>query len=165
MSFISDLFAGGAGKLVDSVGNALDKVITTKEEKMQLENEMKKADLEFRLEMEKLSVAEQKLVFDDLSSARDRDAKVQASENATRLAKNVSPYLALGTTVLTFSLFYILLFKPDILGKNQEKKDILIYILGVLSAILTQIYSFYFGSSQGSQAKNKLIEEMQRKQI
>ena len=41
MSFISDIFSGGAGKLVDSVGNVLDKVVTTKGEIMQQELEIK----------------------------------------------------------------------------------------------------------------------------
>jgi hypothetical protein len=160
MSFISSLFSGGASQLVDSVGNVLDKVVTTKEEKMQLENELKKADFEFQIEMQKLGVEEKKLAYGDIDSARKREADVQTSSNATKLSKNVSPILALGTVLLTFTLFYILIFRPDMCS-NGQTKDVLIYILGVLSAILTQVYSFYFGSSQGSQAKNALIEKMQ----
>ena len=159
MSFITDLFSGGAGKLVDSVGNVLDKVVTTKEEKMQLENELKKAEFEHEVEMEKLSVAEKQLVYGDIDSARKREAEVQTSEHATTLSKNVSPILALGTVALTLILFYILVFRPKSIEKDS--KDVVVYILGVLSAILSQIYSYYFGSSQGSAAKNKMITDMQ----
>ena len=159
MSFITNLFAGGASQLVDSVGNVLDKVVTTKGDKMQLENELKKADYDFEVEMGKLSNEEQKMVFDDIDSARKRDAEVATSTNASWLSKNVAPILGLGTAILTFILFYMLVFNPNMCG-DPKTKDILIYILGVLSAILTQVYSFYFGSSQGSQAKNSIIERM-----
>jgi len=37
---------------------------------------------------------------------------------------------------------------------KKENEQIIIYILGVLSAIDTQIFSFYFGSSHGSQQKD-----------
>lgn len=164
MSFITNLFSGGAGKLVEAVGGVIDNVTTSKEEKMQLENELKKAEMEHTLEMEKLSVAEKKMMLDDVDSARKREAHVQTSEHATKLSKNVSPVIALGTVMLTFFLFYVLIFKDDLLvDKDQHKKDILMYVLGVLSAILTQVYSFYFGSSQGSRAKSDTIREMQSK--
>jgi len=42
---------------------------------------------------------------------------------------------------------------------ESSRKDILIYILGVLSAISTQIVSYYFGSSQGSKEKSDQLRE------
>jgi hypothetical protein len=53
-------------------------------------------------------------------------------------------------------LFYFGLFKNKVLIDNSSK-DVVIYILGVLSAIITQIFSFYYGSSQGSSDKNKIM--------
>lgn len=72
------------------------------------------------------------------------------SAEAPMVNKLVTPLLALGVVGLSFVLFTILIFvdvKPD-------AKDILIYILGVLSAAVTQILSYYFGSSQGSKDKS-----------
>ncbi len=158
MSFIESLVSGGASQLVDSVGNVLDKVVTTKGDKMQLENELKKADNDYQVEMAKLSLSEQQAVYGDIDSARKMDTAVQTSANASPLSKNTSPILALGTTLITFVLFYILMF--DNKNLEEKNKDIILYVLGVLSAILSQIFSFYFGSSQGSQAKNALIEKM-----
>jgi hypothetical protein len=37
---------------------------------------------------------------------------------------------------------------------QEGGKDVALYILGVLSAISTQIFSYYFGSSKGSSEKN-----------
>ncbi len=161
MGFIRDLFSGGAGKLVDSVGKVLDNVVTTKEEKLQLENEMRKSELQYQIEMKKLSIEERRMVFEDIDSAREREAKVQTSEHATKLSKNISPYLAMGTTLITMVFFYILIFKPESITK--ESRDIVLYILGVLSAILTQIYSYYFGSSAGSADKAETIANMKRR--
>lgn len=73
--------------------------------------------------------------------------------SAPWLTKHVASILALSTLILSFSLFFILIFYP----LQQEKKDIVIYILGVLSAIDTQIFSFYFGSSKESEAKSRMI--------
>jgi flagellar basal body-associated protein FliL len=42
---------------------------------------------------------------------------------------------------------------------ESSRKDILIYVLGVLSAIATQIVSYYFGSSQGSKEKSDQLRE------
>jgi hypothetical protein len=50
-------------------------------------------------------------------------------------------------------LFAVLIF----VDVKPEAKDILIYILGVLSAAVTQILSYYFGSSQGSKDKDRKL--------
>lgn len=156
MSFISNLLSGGAGELVKTIGNVADELVTTKEEKLQMELELKKADYEYQTTMLQLSNDEKKMYFDDTSSARKMAFEVQTSANSTPLNKNVPSYLALGTTIATFTLFTVLFFNGDKIEATQ--KDIIIYILGVLSAILTQIFSFYFGSSQGSADKSKVIE-------
>jgi len=99
--------------------------------------------------------------FGDISSARNREIQVQTSEHATKLAKNVSPILAFATTFLTMLFFYILVFKPNSI--SDDSKEIVLYILGVLSAILTQIYSYYFGSSAGSAAKSQTLAALKDK--
>ena len=161
MGFIQNLFSGGANTLVNSVGKVLDSVVTTKEEKMQLENEIKKSEMQFQLDLKRLSNEEQQMILGDISSARQLEVQVQTSEHATKLSKNVSPMLALGTVVIVLGLFYVLIFSPStIVG---DSKDIVMYILGVLSAVLTQIYSYYFGSSAGSAAKSQTIANIKER--
>jgi hypothetical protein len=161
MSFLKDLFSGGASTLVDSVGKVLDNVVTTKEEKMQLENEIRKSEMQFQLDLKKLSNEEQQMVLGDISSARQREVQVQTSEKASWMAKNIQHLIAAGTTLITLLFFYILIFKPESI--TSESKDIVLYILGVLSAILTQVYSYYFGSSAGSAAKSATLAHIQDK--
>jgi hypothetical protein len=159
MGFIQNLFSGGASQVIDSVGNVLDKVVTTKSEKLQLELELKKADHQFEIDVKNLDLEDKKAILGDIDSARKRDSDVQASANASTLAKNVSPVLALGGVFLTFSLFALLMFgtwNPE----DTNKKEIVLYVFGVLSGILTQVFSYYFGSSLGSKAKTDIIQNM-----
>jgi len=158
MGILTQIFSSGASTLVDSVGKVLDNVITTKEERGQLDNEIRKSEMQFQLEMQKLSLEEKQLVIGDIGNARTREVEIAKSENATKLAKNTLPLMALGTILLSFILFYVLIFSPNLIPMSS--KDIVIYILGVLSGILSQVYSYYFGSSAGSAAKQKTIEGM-----
>jgi len=76
------------------------------------------------------------------------------ANTAPWLTKHVASILAVSTVALSFVLFYVLVF----VSVGADKKDIIIYILGVLSAIDTQIFSYYFGSSKGSDIKNRMIQ-------
>lgn len=90
----------------------------------------------------------------DTASARDREVKVATSAEAPYLNKIIVPCLAIGVLASSFALFGVLLF----VKVDPAHKDILIYILGVLSAIDTQVIAYYFGSSAGSTAKDQTIK-------
>jgi hypothetical protein len=92
--------------------------------------------------------------YAEMDSARNREIAVASSANVPMLNKLVTPLLALGVVALSFILFAILIF----VDVKPEAKDILIYILGVLSAAVTQILSYYFGSSQGSKDKEDKLK-------
>ena len=157
MSFLTALFSGG--DIVKKVGEVVDEYVTTDEERMQLEAEIAKTKMNYDLEMQKLSVRDRELLVQDVGSARSMQAETQASEHASKLAKNIVPVMAILTTLLTFGMFFMFVFSDQI-ELSQDKKEIVLYILGVLSALTTQIYSFYFGSSQGSSDKNKIMEKL-----
>lgn len=97
----------------------------------------------------------------DLDSARKREMTVATSEHAPYLNKVITPILALGVLVATFVLFGLVMFAQGII--DPARKDIIIYVLGVLSAISTQIISYYFGSSKGSTEKNTSIDKLLNK--
>ena len=98
---------------------------------------------------------------EDRKSARDREAQITTSADAPLLNKIVLPILAIGVMVLSFVLFYIVAFDGDIV--TARNKDVIIYILGVLSAIDTQIVQYYFGSSSGSTQTRSFLENMVKK--
>ena len=75
------------------------------------------------------------------------------ADKAPWLTKHIASILALSAIFLSFIMFFILVFYR----LEQEKKDVVIYILGMLSAIDSQIISFYFGSSKESEVKNRML--------
>ena len=113
--------------------------------------------MRLRLEEDKLDLAELELRLKDVDSARDRETAIVTSKDAPLLNKIVTPVLALGIVGLTFILFGVVMF--DASPVEASRKDILIYVLGVLSAIATQIVSYYFGSSAGSKEKTEQLKE------
>ena len=128
-------------------------IIRLKTAEMEHEEEL----MRLRIEDDKLDLAELELRLKDTDSARDREVQISTSDKAPLLNKIVTPVLALGVIGLTFVLFGAVMFDTSVV--EPSRKDILIYILGVLSAISTQIVSYYFGSSQGSKDKSDQLKE------
>ena len=106
------------------------------------------------IKLKELDLKELEVHAKDRDSARIREVELAKSEHAPYINKIVTPVLALGVMVLSFSLFATLIF----VDVKPEAKDILIYILGVLSAAVMQVLTYYFGSSQGSKEKDEKIK-------
>jgi hypothetical protein len=106
---------------------------------------------EMELEFYKIDAA-------DRDSARKREVEM-AKADVHFITKNITSLLALGTVsgalVMTSLIFFVDF--PD----SQE--NIIIFVLGSLFGIATQVMSYYFGSSQGSKDKTKEIEGLMKK--
>lgn len=113
--------------------------------------------LKLRLEEDKLDLAELEMRLKDTNDARQREVQIATSDKAPLLNKIITPVLALGILGLTFILFGIVMF--DNTPVEASRKDILIYVLGVLSAVSTQVAAYYFGSSAGSKEKTDALRE------
>lgn len=114
--------------------------------------------LKLQLEDNKLDLQELNSRLQDTADARKREADIAVSEKAPLLNKIVTPVLALGVTALTFILFGVLMF--DSSPVEPSRKDILVYVLGALTAISTQVISYYFGSSIGSKEKSAQLDKV-----
>ena len=136
-----------AGKVVDRIWP--DATEAQKAEASKVIAEMAHDETMFKSEVE------------DRSSARNREAQIATSADAPTINKIILPVLAIGTLVLSFILFYIVAFDNDLI--TTRNKDVIIYILGVLSAIDTQIVGYYFGSSSGSTQTRAFLENMVNK--
>lgn len=140
--------------LLDVGMKVLDKFIPDPEAKAKAQAELIKMQQEGELARMAAEVA-------DLDSARKREMAVATSENAPYLNKIIVPVLALGVLIATFFLFGLIMFNDGLI--DSTRKDIIIYVLGVLSAISTQIVSYYFGSSKGSADKNTSLDKVLNK--
>lgn len=100
----------------------------------------------------------------DLASAREAERRILEAENAGWLAQNVHALLALAIMFITFALFvFIIHASMDSTFKESDAKDIVIYILGALTTVATQIVSYYFGSSSGSADKSRALSTIAKR--
>jgi len=130
----------------------IDKVIPDPFEREKALKEL--AELEQKGELAKIEAE-----FGDKQSAREREMRIANSEFAPMLNKIVTPVLALGTVVLAFSLFLVIIF----VEVDPASKDILIYVLGTLSSAVTMVLGYYFGSSLSSKDKTKELQNIVNK--
>ena len=137
--------------LLNIGGKLIDKLIPDPEAKAKAQLDLAKLAQEGQLAQIQAEMA-------DLDSARKREMAVATSENAPYLNKIVTPVLAIAILIATFILFGLVMFAEGMI--DTTRKDIIIYVLGVLSAISTQIVSYYFGSSKGSNDKNTAIDKI-----
>lgn len=139
----------GLDSILNIGGKLIDKLIPDPEAQAKAQMELAKMAQEGEL----TKIANE---VKDRSDARNRELQIATSNAAPMLNKLVTPILALGSVILSFSLFAVLIF----IDVKAEAKDILIYILGVLSAAVTQILSYYFGSSSGQADKEEKLKEL-----
>lgn len=73
----------------------------------------------------------------------------------TMLKSNIMPILAISTLLFSFVVVLIVAF-ADV---QDNQKDLLIYVLGFATTTTTMVLGYYFGSSQGSKDKQKLLDK------
>lgn len=121
-NFLTNLFSAGATSLVEAVGNAIDKNVTSDEERKALDNEITKAGLQHEVEMATLGLKETEAHLADTASARENQSRVQESANASWVSKNVHSVLAIGIIGLTFFMYWYIVFSDRsavIFGKDS----------------------------------------------
>ena len=93
----------------------------------------------------------EKACLADRASARERDTKIiQATGHNYR--GDALAFLAIGGLLATGVALFIFNVPAD-------SREYLIYILGALTVIAKDVYSFEFGSSRGSKDKDTLLAE------
>ena len=113
---------------------------------------------EMTMKLKELDLEYAKLEAADRDSARNREIEI-AKSDVHFITKNITSILAIA--ILTGALIIpMLVFFVDF---PDSQENILIFVLGSLFGIATQVVSYYFGSSQGSKDKTKEIQGMIRK--
>ena len=105
---------------------------------------LKDADNAFKTKMSELGVDLEEIAASDRADARQREIKTK--DNAPKILSTV-------IVVGFFTTLYTIAF-VDIPEGAEQPVSIL---LGALTAMLTQVGNYYFGSSAGSKAKTLLL--------
>ena len=135
------------GEIVKTVGDVVDNLITSKEEKEQLKIELQKVIYAHEEVIEKEITTRYEIEVKDRDGARKRETDIATSEKAPLINKIISPLLALLILGSCFVMWYIILFK-DI---PKEKEIIVAGIVGSLTTLSMAVVSYYFGSSKDRQ--------------
>jgi hypothetical protein len=140
---LKDLFADGASKLVEKLGDAIDKNVTSKEEREILRNDLIKEINTFQLEFEKLESG-------DRDSARDLQKAALAQDD--KFSKRFTYYLATFWSLAGVSYIFTATYFPIL---NEKIADTTLGFL--LGTIVATIINYFFGSSKGSSDKQNTI--------
>ena len=105
---------------------------------------LKKIDADFKVQMKGLDIDLERIAAGDRDSAR-------AMQKETK--DWIPRALAMGVTAGFFSVLMWLIIYGMPTGENQS----LLIMVGSLQAAWTAIIAYYFGSSSGSQQKDKMI--------
>jgi hypothetical protein len=85
-----------------------------------------------------------------------RKSREKPKKDKEWLARNIHSLLAIVVLSMTFYLYWQIIFCK----LEDGRKDIILYLLGALTTISTQVVSYYFGSSSGSASKTEELKEL-----
>jgi hypothetical protein len=127
-----------------ALSGALSPDDATRLRQYELENEVELAEL--RVEDNRIGAELDKAYLADRQDARARDVEFIKQGRKNERADNLA-YLAVGGFL---TVVFMLFVAPSLFGfkMDQDTKEILLYILGVLQTIVVMVYAFDFGTSK-----------------
>jgi hypothetical protein len=134
MSWLTQLFSGGIDKVVSSVGEAADRLITSDEERGKLKNE--------------LALIEAKATLDAQKNAQDAEAKLE-SEITERWKSDNQQDDPWAKRVRPFSLVYLLgvmSFMIFVDSTEYFNFDVKASYIDLIQTLLVTVFVAYFGS-------------------
>jgi hypothetical protein len=160
--------ADAAKGIVDGLMGGFDNLFTSKEEKAAKANELEgiRANLQNSvearlLEYAKLNLEEAKAHLADTANAREQNARIQESEKASWLSKNLA-YILDAFIFAVWGSMTIYLIASMLHFVKMEKGADVSGVLGVYSgvtAIAMTVLNFHRGTSRGSEHKQKQIDK------
>ena len=138
MSWFSTMLSGGVDKIVDSVGTAVDKIVTSDEEKLILKNELARIQLDAKYKQEALEVQ-----FEQEITSRWK------SDNEHIITRLVRP----GSYIYVLFVFGLIIFADGNVGEFKVANA----YYDIIETLLVIMTVAYFGSRGAEKifAKNK----------
>lgn len=134
MSWFTDLFSSGVDKVISSVGEAADRLITSDEERLKLHNELALINLKATLDAQRQADEAEHRLEEEVTERWKSD--MQADDP---MAKKVRP----------FSLVYLLLFISIIILTDSIEGfafDVKESYVDLIETLLVTVFVAYFGS-------------------
>lgn len=171
---IKNLFKGGAEGIVkgltDGAANIISKVKADPTKVAEYEKELEELKTNANLEAlrianeaEKIQLEREEAYLKDNQSARDSNARIQESDKASWLAKNVGYILDLFTATLWGTITIILFLRIFKVAAQDVDMVSLLALHGTVTAVFMNSITFHRGSSKGSEDKSKELRELRNK--
>ena len=158
MSFITNLFSGGIGTVLDGASKIIADVVPDPNQKQQLTEKLQELITNSNNQMATLAEQQYEAQLKDIGDARAREIQIATSKDSPVINKITLPILAITVTIGFFGLLAYML-KYDVPTANKSLLDIM---LGSLGTAWISIVGYYFGSSKGSDDKNKIIDNLSK---
>jgi hypothetical protein len=149
----------GLDAILSVGGKLIDKLIPDPEAKARAQLELSKMAQDGELAKMANETKLLELNNANTDSARDMNAKVQESTNASWLAKNTAYALDIGIVTATIFLAWFAFMK----GVPDANKELVYMALGSLITMSGTVLNFHRGSSQGSKDKTSEIQALKDK--
>jgi len=144
------------GSLLD-VGEEKAKEFIEEKSGVKLSTKMSAEELEKLKEFEAknldMLLKKQAMFLQDRQNARSMNVDLSTNDNVPYLKKIYPEILSTIVVGASFFLFYMA-YTMDL---DNQKKDIVMMLIGMLNTAIGLILSFYFGSSTGSEEKTKIM--------
>jgi hypothetical protein len=146
----------GLDALLSVGGKLIDKLIPDPEAKAKAQLDLARMAQDGELAKMANDTKLVELMNANTDSARDMNAKVQESSNASWLAKNTAYALDVGIVSATIFLAWFAFIK----GVPDANKELVYMALGSLITMSGTILNFHRGSSQGSKDKGADLQKL-----
>jgi hypothetical protein len=133
VDIVTGFFSSATSKIVDSIGNAIDRNLTTDHERLQVEKEIR----QIVAELEKQVLLANQLEQEELTKRLQAD---MASDSW--LSKNIRPMTLIFVTVSVTTLSFWTIFGT--LSPGQQSA--LTAWISLWTAVMLTVYGLYFGS-------------------
>ena len=153
---LGKVIGGSTGTIVESVGKVVDEFTLSKEEKAAI-NQAIANEVNRHLEaMADKANKELELNLADTQNARDNNSKIQESDKASWIAKNL-PYALDAIFVVAFFVGLLMIMFKTVPEANKE----LFYTgFGLLGGFVSTVVNFHRGTSSGSKASSEVLRHI-----
>jgi len=155
-TFLTNIFAGGATKIFDSVRGIIDESKFSAEEKAELEAKINQTVSEHTEAMAALTLSEFESQLKDVQDARSANVHIQESDKASWLAKNMAYCLDVTLVVAFISMLLIIIFK----AVPENNKELFYTSFGALVGYVSTVINFHRGTSAGSKASGEVMRNI-----
>lgn len=153
---IGKVIGGSTGTVIESVGKVVDEFTISKEEKAAIQQKITEELNRHEEATQRLMIEQLQAELGDISNARDNNAKIQESEKASWLAKNL-PYIIDAVMVVAFFVGLLMIMYQVVPEANKE----LFYTgFGLLGGFVSTVMNFHRGSSSGSKASADTLRHL-----